>query len=161
MFSPWGGVFSRVLQSPVEKTGQKGTTFFSQQTVPTRNTLSRDHVEISSKECKTRCSIKIHFLNLVYFYYFCFLKREGPLKAVIQVYPEDAIKIEGRAVLVQVYVLVTSASPLRVYRYREEGHVLLQSNQQVCTIVWLILYVQYWLIVARWLLIPGLKMMAS
>ncbi|CAH3035947.1 unnamed protein product [Porites lobata] len=57
-------------------------------------------------------------------------KIEGPLKAVIQVYPEDAIKIEGRAVLVQVYVLVTSASPLRVYRYREEGHVLLQSNQQ-------------------------------
>lgn len=53
----------------------------------------------------------------------------------MQVYPEDAIKIEGRAVLVQVYVLVTSASPLRVYRQREEGHVLLQSKQQVCLIV--------------------------
>ena len=159
MFSPWDGVLGRVLQPPVEKTGQKGTTFF-QQTVPTRNTLNLDHVEISSKECKTRCSTKIHFLNLV-FLYFCFLKREGPLKAVIQEYPEDAIKIEGRAVLVQVYVLVTSASPLRVYRYRKDGHVLLQSNQQVCTIVWLIFYVQYWLIVARWLLIPVLKIMAS
>lgn len=157
MFSPWGGVLSRVLQSPVEKTGHY---FFCQQTVPIRNTLSRDHVEISSKECKTRCSAKIHFLNLVFFY-FCFLKREGPLKAVIQEHPEDAIKIEGRAVLVQVYVLVTSASPLRVYRYREEGYVLLQSNQQVCTIVWLIFYVKYWLIVARWLLIPILKIMAS
>lgn len=117
----------------LKRLGRKALLFFHQ-TVPTSNTLSRDHVEISGKECKTRCSAKIHFLNLVFFY-FCFLKREGPLKAVIQEHPEDAIKIEGRAVLVQVYVLVTSASPLRVYRYREEGYVLLQSNQQVCTIV--------------------------
>ena len=71
----------------------------------------------------------------MYFFIFVFSKREGPLKAVIQEHPEDAIKIEGRPVLVQVYVLVTSASPLRVYRYREEGYVLLQSNQQVCIIV--------------------------
>ena len=118
----------------LKRLGRKALLFFHQ-TVPTRNTLSRDHVEISSKECKKiHCSTKIHFLNLVFFN-FCFLKREGPLKAVIQEYPEDAIKIEGRAVLVQVYVLVTSASPLRVYRYREEGYVLLQSNQRVCTIV--------------------------
>jgi len=54
-------------------------------------------------------------------------KIEGPLEAVLQLFPADVALIEEKAVIVQVYVLVTSVSPLRVYRH-SEGHALLVHN---------------------------------
>ena len=57
--------------------------------------------------------------------------REGPLEAVLQSFPEDTLLIEDKAFIVQVYVLVTSVSPLRVYRHHE-GHVHFVNKEQVC-----------------------------
>ena len=53
------------------------------------------------------------------------------MKAVLQLYPSDAVLIEDKPVIVQLYVLVTSVSPLRVYRH-SEGHILFAGRGQVC-----------------------------
>ena len=48
----------------------------------------------------------------------------------MQLFPADALLIEGKAVIAQVYVLVTSVSPLRIYRHRK-GHAHLVAREQV------------------------------
>lgn len=58
-----------------------------------------------------------------------FFLRDGSSEAVVQSFPADVLLIEDKAVIVQVYALVTSVSPLRVYRHNE-GHVLLRSAKQ-------------------------------
>ena len=57
--------------------------------------------------------------------------RERPLKAVLQLYPSNVVLIEDKPAIVQVYVLVTSVSPLRVYRH-SEGRILFADKGQVC-----------------------------
>ena len=59
-----------------------------------------------------------------------FFIREGLLEAVLQSFPADVLLIEDKVAIVQVYVLVTSVSPIRVYRHGE-GHVLFADNVQV------------------------------
>jgi len=51
-------------------------------------------------------------------------------EAVVQSFPADVLLIEDKTVVVQVYALVTSVSPLRVYRHNE-GHVYLKGTEQV------------------------------
>lgn len=48
----------------------------------------------------------------------------------MQIFPADTLLIEGKAVIAQVYVLVTSVSPLRIYRHRK-GHAHLVAREQV------------------------------
>lgn len=59
---------------------------------------------------------------------FCALRDDSP-EAVVQSFPGDVLVIEDKAVIVQVYALVTSVSPLRVYRHND-GHVLLTATEQ-------------------------------
>ncbi|XP_078369114.1 cadherin-like and PC-esterase domain-containing protein 1 isoform X2 [Oculina patagonica] len=56
-------------------------------------------------------------------------------EAVVQSFPADVLLIEDKAVIVQIYALVTSVSPLRVYRHNE-GHVLLRGTEQVSSGNW-------------------------
>ena len=53
------------------------------------------------------------------------------MKAVLQLYPSDVVLIEDKPPIVQLYVLVTSVSPLRVYRH-SEGRILFAGREQVC-----------------------------
>lgn len=57
-----------------------------------------------------------------------FLRNESS-EAVVQSFPADVLLIEDKVVIVQVYALVTSVSPLRVYRHNE-GHMYLQGTEQ-------------------------------
>ena len=50
-------------------------------------------------------------------------------EAVVQSFPADVLLIKGRVVILQVYALITSVSPLRVYRHKE-GHTYLQGTEQ-------------------------------
>ena len=50
-------------------------------------------------------------------------------EAVVQSFPADLLLIKDKVVIVQVYALVTSVSPLRVYRHKE-GHMYLQATEQ-------------------------------
>ncbi|CAH3114472.1 unnamed protein product [Pocillopora meandrina] len=56
-------------------------------------------------------------------------KRGESSEGVMQLFPADALLIEGKAVIAQVYVLVTSVSPLRIYRHRK-GHAHLVAREQ-------------------------------
>lgn len=49
-------------------------------------------------------------------------------EAVVQSFPADVLLIEDKVVIVQVYALVTSVSPLRVYRHKD-GHMYLQGTE--------------------------------
>lgn len=50
-------------------------------------------------------------------------------EGVVQLFPADVLLIKDKVVIVQVYALVTSISPLRVYRHKE-GHVYLQGSEK-------------------------------
>lgn len=52
------------------------------------------------------------------------------MEAVLQLHPVDVLLIKGKAFIMQVYVLVTSVFPARVYRH-SEGHILFADKGQV------------------------------
>lgn len=70
------------------------------------------------------------FYSLKYIHHFpIFFFRNELSEAVVQSFPADVLLIKDKVVIIQVYALVTSVSPLRVYRHKE-GHMYLQGTEQ-------------------------------
>lgn len=58
--------------------------------------------------------------------------RDLTSKGVLQLFPSDVLLIDGNTVILQVYVLETFVSPLRVYRHNE-GLVIFADKGKVCS----------------------------